>query len=260
MAGDFDFAEVIEQAQASVMARAEREAQAAGVTVEELWERQRIADEAAERQRRHLAATEERAERIRAISPGLTAEVAQALCQGSLCDDARYPAVRVVREWLANPNSPPIMFLAGGTGCGKTVAAAWALARMGGEYVRAVDLARRSEPYRGESAESLLMEPHELLVLDDLGTEKRKVVGKDAAGRDVDAPADSRFMPALYDMIDQRQGVIRRGTRWAPRRTLVTLNMSKAVFKSKYPEDRIHSRLAQSCSWNALDGADLRRA
>ena len=44
MPGDFDFAEVIEQAQASVMARAEREAAAAGVTVDELWERQRIAD------------------------------------------------------------------------------------------------------------------------------------------------------------------------------------------------------------------------
>lgn len=149
MPGDMDFAEVIEQAQASVMARAEREAAEAGVTVDELWERQRIADEAEARQQRHLAATEERAERIKAISPGLTAPVAQALCQGALTDDARFPAVRVVREWLANPNSPPIMFLAGGTGCGKTVAAAWALARMGGEYVRAVDLARRSEPYRG---------------------------------------------------------------------------------------------------------------
>lgn len=253
MPGDMDFAEVIEQAQASVMARAEREAAEAGVTVDELWERQRIADEAEARQQRHLAATEERAERIKAISPGLTAPVAQALCQGALTDDARFPAVRVVREWLANPNSPPIMFLAGGTGCGKTVAAAWALARMGGEYVRAVDLARRSEPYRGEAAELLLMEPHELLVLDDLGTEKRKA----APGGDV--PADSRFMPALYDLIDQRQGVIRRGTRWAPRRTLVTLNMSKAVFKAKYPEDRIHSRLAQACSWNALSGGDLRR-
>ena len=46
MPGDFDFAEVIEQAQASVMARAEREAERQGITVDQLWEKQRLADEA----------------------------------------------------------------------------------------------------------------------------------------------------------------------------------------------------------------------
>ncbi len=244
----FDFAEVIEAAQAEVMARAEREAERQGITVDELWERQRLADEAHARHQKHALLAEERAERIRAISPGLTAEVAHALCSGSLETGPTRPAMAAVRAWVASDAPRPVLVLAGGTGTGKTVAAAWALSRLGGEYVRSVDLARRSEPYRGE-AEPLNVAAHELLVLDDLGTETRSAAGA----------LDRRFMPALYDIVDQRQGVMRRGTRWIPRRTLITTNLTKKQFVEAYPDERIRSRLAQSCTWVALDGVDQRR-
>lgn len=244
-----DFAEVIEAAQAEVTARAEREAAAAGLTVDQLWARQRAADEAEERQARHLAATQERAERISAISPGLTAAMAQAVTQGALTDGPEWSAHAHVRRWLNDPASKPVLILAGGTGTGKTVACAWALAKMGGEYVRAIDLPKRFEPFRGE-AEALNVAGHELLVLDDLGTETRSGDGR----------PDRRFMPALYDIVDQRQGVIRRGTRWLPRRTLITTNVKRGEFKSKYADERILSRLRQCARWVALDGADMRSA
>lgn len=246
---DFDFAQVIEAAQAEVMARAEREAAAAGLTVDELWARQRATDEAAERQARHLAASQERADRISAISPGLTAEMAQAVTQGALTDGPEWSAHAHVRRWLADPASRPVLILAGGTGTGKTVACAWALAKLGGEYVRAIDLPKRFEPYRGE-AEPLNVAAHELLVLDDLGTETRTAEGR----------PDRRFMPAFYDIVDQRQGVMRRGTRWLPRRTLITTNVKRTEFRSKYPDERILSRLRQSASWVSLEGADMRHA
>ena len=247
MPGDMDFAEVIEQAQASVMARAEREAERQGITVDQLWEKQRLADEADARHQKATLLAEERAERIRDISPGLTAEVARALCSGGLEDGPARPAMEAVRSWVAASEPRPLLVLAGGTGTGKTVAAAWALARIGGEYVRAVDLARRSEPYRNE-AEILRPASSELLVLDDLGTEASSDRGR-----------DRRFMPALYDVIDQRQGVMRRGTRWVPRRTLITTNLTKKQFREQYPDERILSRLAQCCTWVSLDGVDMRR-
>lgn len=245
---DLDFEAVIAAAQAEAEARDQREATTLSISVDELYARREseAAHEAAHA--RHLAACEQRAERIMAISPALTPEMAQAVTQGVLRESPEWPAYTAVRRWLLDPASKPILVLASGTGVGKTVACAWALAHMGGEYVRAVELAKRHEPYRAE-AEPLAMAPHELLVLDDLGTETRSAAGA----------LDRRFMPALYDIVDQRQGVMRRGTRWIPRRTLITTNLTKKQFVEAYPDERIRSRLAQSCTWVALDGVDQRR-
>jgi hypothetical protein len=248
---DLDFEAVIAAAQAEAEARDEREAAARGVSIDALYV-SREADAAAEEARaRHLAACQSRAERIVAISPALTPEMAQAVTQGALRESPNWPAYSAVRRWLLDPESKPVLVLASGTGVGKTVACAWALAHMGGEYVRAVDLAKRHDPYRQE-AEPLIMAPHELLVLDDLGTEPKSATGA----------RDRRFMPALYDLVDQRQGAIRRGTRWQKRRTLITTNIGMGAFKDAavYGEERIRSRLRQSAQWVSIKGTDGRQA
>ena len=247
--GDLDFEAVIAAAQAEAEARDEREARALSISVDDLYARREseAANEAAHA--RHLAACEQRADRIVAISPALTPEMAQAVTQGVLRESPEWPAYTAVRRWLLDPASKPILVLASGTGVGKTVACAWALAHMGGEYVRAVELAKRHEPYRAE-AEPLAMAPHELLVLDDLGTETKTADGK----------RDRRFMPALYDLVDQRQGVLRRGTRWQKRRTLITTNVGMDAFRDAkvYGEERIRSRLRQSAQWVSIKGTDGR--
>lgn len=250
VAWDLDFDAIVAAAQAEAEARDGRDALVLGISVDELYARRETdaANEAAHA--RHLAACEQRAERIAAISPALTPEMAQAVTQGTLRESPQWPAYTQVRRWLLDPASKPILVLASGTGVGKTVACAWALAHMGGEYVRAVELAKRHEPYRAE-AEPLVMAPHALLVLDDLGTETKSADGK----------RDRRFLPALYDLVDQRQGAIRRGARWQKRRTLIATNVGMDAFRDAkiYGEERIRSRLRQSAQWVSIQGTDGRR-
>lgn len=246
-----EMSEMIRGVMDAIDARDAQEASALGISIDELHE-QRAAEEserAAEERARELF--ELRSERISPMRAGLTPVIANAICRGEISETE---TIAEVRRWLADPDSRPIMVLTGFTGTGKTVAAAWALGQVGGEYVRAVQLAERHTPYSGDIARNVRpLDPSagELLVLDDLGTERRNSSGD----------RDPRFMPALFDVIDQRQGSMRRGTRWIQRRTLITSNLSIARFREEYAKDeRIASRLAQSARVHGCGKVDLRRA
>jgi DNA replication protein DnaC len=108
------------------------------------------------------------------------------------------PALRLVQHWLASAaqahatGSAPkvrVLVLLGERGVGKTVAAAWALARQGGAYATSPELlASYATPYAPDRAPYLRARGAGLLVLDELPTTPT---------------AEARAM--LHDLIDHRQ-------------------------------------------------------
>lgn len=250
--------DTVKLAMERVNARWAAEAAELGITEDELHRRR--ADEAAaqERSESQARACSLRAARLARHPLGLTPEMAQAITAGTLPTS---PALRVCKRWLANPKAPPILVLCGGTGTSKTVTAGWALAERDGDYVRALDLAERHRPQfeERERFEALHVKRARLLVLDDLGTEKLNAKGE----------RDSRFLPALYDVIDQRNAVMVHGE-WVQLLTLITTNLGEEAFMKTYaPErrhdsdtdgERIRSRLRQSAFFFSTGNVDLRRA
>lgn len=152
---------------------------------------------------------------------------------GDRCRTTR--ALDLVRQWAAS--SRPVFALFGGVGVGKTVAAAWALARMPGRYVRADELTalRRGEYGRGPNEEYRRHLRGELLVVDELGIEEH-------AGH---------ATATLYDVFDKRQRL--------PRRTLLLGNLDEATLATRY-DDRILSRLREVGVVRSVRGEDLRRS
>lgn len=126
-----------------------------------------------------------------------------------LTDQARdTKALRMVRAWVAS--SRPALVLLGDPGRGKTVAAAWALARVAGRYVTEQQLC---EMRKGEWRTRKSYETHlctELLVIDELGRE-----------RDADLA-----LQVMLDVIDARQRL--------PRRTLLLGNAEKELLIERY--------------------------
>lgn len=146
------------------------------------------------------------------------------------------PMLAHVRQWLTTPR--PILVLSGLQGRGKTVAAAWAIALLGGVYLSIEDLVRLAGARFGADAArfgSALGSA--MLVLDDVGRES----AEDA----------ERVRAALVELVDKR-----RGDRM---RTIVTTNLSARDFAKAYPDPRLTSRLTQSAAWRTDVGPDLRR-
>jgi DNA replication protein DnaC len=227
---------------AAVQERIQREADAAGMPVDayeqklrdEERERTELERKASERERR-----ETQLERVRAH---LTDSGYRALVNGERLRAT--DALRVVKRWCDKlPEKHRFLVLTGGTGCGKTFAAAYAMAiaKSRVEYVRASHLADRHDPYgwdRDRGVVPLRMSAP-LMVVDDVGTERRNADGR----------RDQRFMPALSDIIDSRQQL----------RTIITTNLSKAAFLETYCDPRMASRLAQSGHFHGCGNTDLRR-
>lgn len=174
----------------------------------------------------------ERAERLGRYDLPITAADAELVANGAL-EPTR--VLRATRVWL--DGASPLLLQSGPPGRGKTLAAADALVRLPGSYVRAGTLARLFMASYGsevQEREELVRAPR-LLVIDDVGTERNA----DAMGS------------ALVEVLDAR----RRG-----QRNLWITNLSRAAFEQRYPDARLHSRIAQSGVWCIDDGADLRRA
>lgn len=139
-------------------------------------------------------------------------------------------AVDVVRQWI--DTTKPMLVLEGGTGCGKSVAAAWAFAYFRKRW--------RHPPVWGDMPElaSLaewkpewqVFDDAPLVVLDDLGTER-----------------------------DQRRAaaVLERFCNLASGRCIVTTNVPVSDVLSLYGE-RVQSRLIGVAHWVVLGGQDLR--
>lgn len=199
-----------------------------------------IAHDDAEEKRARLgeraaASREHRAAVCAAMSGRLRPETEAAIIAGEGLADT--PALSAVREWLAGDR--PVLILSGGTGAGKTVAAAWALAAREGAFqaLRAVRLGSAFERWssdREDGVEALRLKVSTMLV-DDLGQEPIE---------------DRRVIPAIEELFDARQ---------TPRlRTLITTNLSRDQIRQRYSE-RVISRLAQNAKVVQVSGTDLRR-
>ncbi|AKF08869.1 hypothetical protein DB32_006018 [Sandaracinus amylolyticus] len=172
----------------------------------------------------------------------------------ALMNDELYPtqALRDVKRWLAaatrTPNpGPNFLFVTGGTGLGKTVAAAWALTRQGGRFVTMetflLDYARYLRDVSRDRAAELERERYAapgLLVLDELGTEADAVLARTALSWLVDA-------------------------RCARRRhlTIVLSNLAEADVVARFTagiyDPRTWDRLRRDGAFAKLDGESLRR-
>lgn len=125
-------------------------------------------------------------------------------------------AIELVRPWLVS-SRPVLVLLSVQPGLGKTVAAAWALSRVPGRYVRAEDLCEMRELGLAKTAEGARERDRwyaharaELLVVDELGLEKSPV----------------QAQSNLQSLIDMRQR--------SPRRTLLLGNLSKTDLVERY--------------------------
>lgn len=161
-------------------------------------------------------------------------ETYEALIRGKLDD---HTALLAVKTWLADPAARPCLVLAGSTGCGKTVAAAYALSERGGAWMPAARMVRVFMSNFGDGfAEQERCRSAGLLVVDDVGTE-------DAA---------DRIAGVLTELLDSRCS--------RKHRTIITANMTKKAFADRYASERLMSRMVLLSQWVASKDADLRRA
>jgi hypothetical protein len=153
-------------------------------------------------------------------------------------------ALRTVRLWLdiargqrasKSGKRPTVLVLSASVGVGKTVAAAYALAQIGGHHVLAPKLVERMQPRNPrEQATALPAHAGRLFVVDDIGTE---------SGRE--------FGSVFFDVIDSR--VHSRATL-----TLITTNLSEHDFCKRY-DLRTMDRLREHGSFVEFQGASLRK-
>ncbi len=148
-------------------------------------------------------------------------------------EQASAPAIDHVKEWLGT--SIPMLALFGGRGVGKTVAAAFLLARQAGSYVEADELVRLRTAGFGpdrERYERLLQAS--VLVVDELGLERNEEIAR----------------LAMHDVVNKRQ---RSRTR-----TLALGNLDHAAFTARY-DSRTHDRMREVAIIRGLVGGSRRR-
>jgi DNA replication protein DnaC len=150
-------------------------------------------------------------------------------------------ALTATKKWLANPKAPPTLVLVGGTGCGKSVAAAFASLyamhrtvkwRSANALVRAF-----AQLYGDGPAQQQQCFDCDLLVMEDVGTES-------------DA---SRLESAMIELLEARG-------KDPDRRVLITTNLTQAALFQAYPDERLHSRLSpRLAAWVYCTGDDMRK-
>lgn len=216
-----------------------------GITVEELRASRANAEsrEQAEQQQRVRF---ERMARLEPLESRLDPAGYRGLVSGQLKPT---PPLQHVRAWLADTNAKPFLILAGEKGVGKTVALAYALLALDGEYMHVQDLAERVRPWRDELQRGVkparLSMP--LVVVDDVGTE-------DKTPRDI---------AALYAVVDARQGRVRWNGGRRQARTIITTNCGRDAFfgsdtEKAWVEPRTAARLAHSGKWCGCGNVNLR--
>lgn len=194
---------------------------------ERQWEQELAEREAAQRR-------QERAERVEgAHDMRVTDAVHKALIDGiPLLETESH---RQAKKW-ALAGERPVLVLNGGVGCGKSVAAAWVLANLGGIWLPAERACRIFASNFGDGfAEQTKARDVAMLILDDVGTELEPL----------------RMMHVLTELLDSRKS--RR------HRLLITTNLPRKNFEARYKSERLWSRLAETVTWAGSQGADLRR-
>jgi len=172
----------------------------------------------------------------------LDAKVEQAILDGG---DKLKPtrALQAVRGWLGRQDVPPVLVLSGGTGCGKSAAAAYAVAEhRAGIWRTAAQLCRTFSASFGEQFDDQeLCLTAALLVADDVGTELE--------------PHRERMAATLVELLEHRK---RPSTR-----TIITTNLNRRAFADRYGSERLMSRMAREAgvvAWVEAQGPDLRRS
>jgi DNA replication protein DnaC len=147
------------------------------------------------------------------------------------CESTR--ALELVRQWLAS--RVPVLALFGPRGVGKTVAAAWGLARTPGRYIEAASLCTMRRENFGAPSEGYLRAARAgLLVVDELGTE----------------PNIDDAQATLHDIVNRRQRL--------PRRTLLLGNLDRGAFLARY-DGRTLDRLREIAAIRKIDGDSMRK-
>ncbi len=142
------------------------------------------------------------------------------------CEPLRY-----VRDFLDGRDG--FRVLSGGKGTRKTGSASWALGQLdGGAFLEASAVTRLSIEQRPKW-EAIIASP--LVVLDDLGTERRDEKGA--------------FVAALSEMINAIYS--------QRRRLIVTCNLTPKTFKETYGE-REYDRLREAGKWSTVAGESVR--
>jgi hypothetical protein len=183
-------------------------AQSLGITLEDLEARQEA--------ERHAI---DRADNLEGAGTDLEAEDLEAIITGRLREEE---PLDIVRRWLAASGIRPILVLCGAVGVGKTLAAAVAIAELGGKMVHAPDLGRRVFPYSHEKDVDRLALTTGMMVLDDLGTEADH--------------REKRWSEAFALFVEKRKG---RG------RTIITSNLTPKEIRERYDArilDRLNAR------------------
>lgn len=230
-----DFSEMLDAMWRQHTQRAESEALAAGFATVVEYQAHAAKLDALRAEAEAAHERQRRVERILAqVGPRITDDVAARIRAGAgLTDTAAHV---VVTAWLATDT--PALIVSGGTGSGKTVAAIRAMEQhTRPQFLRALRIGAHFERWSADREDGT--EPidfhADLIVIDDLGQEPTE---------------DRRAMPALEEVLDQRQS--------ARTRTLITTNLNADQIRDRYSE-RIRSRLAQIGSFRALSAADMRR-
>jgi DNA replication protein DnaC len=143
-------------------------------------------------------------------------------------------SIRAVQRWLWRNDLKPTLVLVGGRGCGKSVAAAWAVANFAGSacWYSASDIMRIFASNFGDALKfQERVKLARLSVLDDVATE----------------PDRARMCAALIEILEKRK----------QRKTIITTNLGLADWVTRYPDERLHSRL-KDAYFVVDDGPDLR--
>jgi len=180
----------------------------------------------------------DRRDRLARESISLTTELHRAIVNGDELP-VQTTAIRATRKWMGLSDIKPVLVLSGGTGCGKSTAAAWAVANShhGGHWRSAADVCRAFMGNFGEALnEQKLVKDCYFLVVDDLGAET-----------DVD-----RMQGYLIEVLDQRKRAPSRT------RTIITTNLDEHSFRLRYPDGRLESRLKECAHWVHDKGDDMR--
>lgn len=182
------------------------------------------------------AATRARRALLDEASPAIALEDLEMLARGT---EESTPAMHIVKTWWQRLMLPTaavrrrMLVLLGGTGCGKTVGAAWALTREPGRYVtteRLLLIARSRRPEHLAEYDAVLRT--RVLVLDEAGAEHDTVA----------------IRAIVLDVLNRRQ---------AGQYTIITSNLNAVAFRA-WLDERALSRLMQGGHVQVVAGADMR--
>ena len=173
-----------------------------------------------------------RASMLDAIDPAITADDIMAIITDTLDET---PPLVAAKEFLESDKD--LLILTGDFGVGKTVAGCWILARRGGEFVSAKNLAAICTSYtREDKARAERIMTCRSLLIDEVCTEA------DAA----------KLEPWLFETTNRRRS---RG-----RNTIWTTTKSPDFVKDRYPYAPLWDRVRQCCFSEEFTGPSLRGA